>query len=41
MAVPEQTLMGALKSVIDPNTGKDFVSPKALKNLQISGGKNT
>ena len=36
MATPEQ-LLEALQSVNDPNTGKDFVSTKALKNLQING----
>ena len=36
MATPEQ-LLEALQSVTDPNTGKDFVSTKALKNLQING----
>jgi ATP-binding protein involved in chromosome partitioning len=38
MALNEQTLTAALQTVIDPNTGKDFVSSKALKNLQIQGG---
>jgi ATP-binding protein involved in chromosome partitioning len=33
MALTEQ----ALQTVIDPNTGKDFVSTKALKNLHIDG----
>ena len=36
MATPQQ-LLEALQSVNDPNTGKDFVSTKALKNLQING----
>ena len=36
MATQEQ-LLAALAGVIDPNTGKDFVSTKALKNLQITG----
>ena len=36
MATPEQ-LLEALQCVVDPNTGKDFVSTKALKNLQING----
>ena len=35
MALTEQALQAALQTVIDPNTGKDFVSTKALKNLQI------
>ena len=38
MAVTEQMLMDALKSVVDPNTGRDFVSTKSIKNLQVSGG---
>ena len=37
MALNEQALLAALQTVVDPNTGKDFVSTKALKNLQISG----
>jgi ATP-binding protein involved in chromosome partitioning len=38
MAVTEQTLMEALKSVVDPNTGKDFVSTKAIRNVSIQNG---
>jgi ATP-binding protein involved in chromosome partitioning len=34
----ESALLDALRTVIDPNTGKDLVSTKALKNLQIEGG---
>ena len=37
MAVTETALLEALKVVVDPNTGKDFVSSKALKNLSITG----
>ncbi len=37
MAVTETALLEALKAVVDPNTGKDFVSSKALKNLTVSG----
>ncbi len=36
MATPEQ-LLQALQAVVDPNTGHDFVSTKALKNLQVAG----
>ena len=34
----EQTLSDALKAVIDPNTGRDFVTTKQLKNLRVEGG---
>ena len=37
MAIDQQALLAALQTVIDPNTGKDFVSSKALKNLQLKG----
>lgn len=38
MAVDSQALLTALQAVTDPNTGKDFVSTKALKNLQVADG---
>jgi ATP-binding protein involved in chromosome partitioning len=38
MAVDTQALLAALQAVTDPNTGKDFVSSKSLKNLQAEGG---
>ena len=38
MAVTEQAIHDALRAVPDPHTGKDFITSKALKNLQISGG---
>jgi ATP-binding protein involved in chromosome partitioning len=38
MAVSEQTVLDALKGVIDPNTGRDFVSSKAVKNLTVTDG---
>jgi ATP-binding protein involved in chromosome partitioning len=31
-------VLQALQTVVDPNTGNDFVSTKALKNLQIQDG---
>jgi ATP-binding protein involved in chromosome partitioning len=37
MATQEQ-LLAALAGVQDPNTGKDFVSTKAVRNVQIEGG---
>ncbi|MGB4585378.1 MAG: iron-sulfur cluster carrier protein ApbC [Rhodoferax sp.] len=38
MAVVEQTVLEALKGVIDPNTGRDFVSGKAVRNLTVTDG---
>jgi ATP-binding protein involved in chromosome partitioning len=37
MATQEQ-LLQALAAITDPNTGKDFVSTKAVKNLQVHDG---
>jgi ATP-binding protein involved in chromosome partitioning len=37
-AVTEAALTDALKTVLDPHTGKDFVSTRALKGLRIDGG---
>jgi len=36
-AVQEAALLAALKTVVDPHTGKDFVGARALKNLRIDG----
>ena len=41
MSATETALLEALKSVVDPNTGRDFVSTKQLKNLRINGGNVT
>jgi ATP-binding protein involved in chromosome partitioning len=38
MAVTEQMLMDAIKGVVDPNTGRDFVSSKAIRNVSIVAG---
>ena len=39
MTAPTQSaLLDALKNVTDPNTGRDFVSGKQLRNLQVEGG---
>jgi len=38
MPPTESALLDALKTVIDPNTGKDLVSTKLLKNLKVEGG---
>jgi len=39
MTVTPEALTQALKNVADPNTGKDFVSTRALRNLQVSEGE--
>ena len=39
MPASESALLDALKTVVDPNTGKDFVSTKQVKNLRIDGGE--
>ena len=39
MAVTEQALTEALRAVVDPNTGHDFVSAKAIRNLTIGEGE--
>jgi ATP-binding protein involved in chromosome partitioning len=41
MPVTDTALLDALKAVTDPNTGKDFVSTKQLKNLRIEDGDVT
>ena len=38
MSVTDQAIMEALRGVTDPNTGKDFVSTKAVKQLQVNDG---
>ena len=38
MTVTQQQVMDALKSVVDPNTGHDFVSSKSIRNLAITDG---
>ncbi|MDH3459621.1 MAG: iron-sulfur cluster carrier protein ApbC [Burkholderiaceae bacterium] len=38
MPVTEATLLDALKAVVDPNTGSDFVSTKQIKNLHVNDG---
>lgn len=37
MALSELVIQSTLKLCIDPNTGKDFVSAKCIKNIQING----
>ena len=37
MSINEADVQSALKNLIDPNTKKDFVSGKSVKNIKISG----
>jgi ATP-binding protein involved in chromosome partitioning len=39
MSVSEQQVQAALKELIDPNTKKDFVSSKSVKNIKVDGDK--
>ena len=38
MSLTESALQEALKAVVDPNTGRDLVSTKLMRNLKIEGG---
>ncbi|MEO6362536.1 MAG: Mrp/NBP35 family ATP-binding protein, partial [Caldimonas sp.] len=38
MALQESDLLSALQAVVDPETGRDFVSTRQLRNLRIDGG---
>ena len=38
MAITEADVQTRLRALIDPNTGKDFVSGKAVKKIQIGAG---
>lgn len=37
MSMTDSLVQAALKEVIDPNTGKDLVSARAIRNLKVSG----
>ena len=37
MSFTEQQIKAALSAAVDPNTGKDFVAGKALRNVRIDG----
>lgn len=38
MSITIETVKTALSSVVDPNTNRDFVSSKSVKNIEINGG---
>jgi ATP-binding protein involved in chromosome partitioning len=37
MALNQESVKAALATVIDPNTGRDFVSTKSVKNINVDG----
>ena len=39
MAVTQENVLAALQQWIDPNTRKDYVSSRSVKNLRIDGGR--
>ena len=39
MAVTEQQVLDALKALIDPNTQKDYVSSKSVRNVKVEGDR--
>lgn len=39
MAISEAQVQTALKELVDPNTGLDYVSSKAARNIKISGSR--
>ncbi|NMG01082.1 iron-sulfur cluster carrier protein ApbC [Aromatoleum toluolicum] len=38
MSVTAESVTEVLKTVVDPNTGKDLVSSRCIRNLQVAGG---
>src|SRR6266568_8011329 len=38
MSVTQEQVHGALKEVLDPNTGKDFLATKSARNIKVEGG---
>jgi len=41
MAITPEQVQAALKEITDPNTGKDYVSGKAAKNVKVDGANVT
>lgn len=37
MTINETNIQNSLKTLLDPNTGRDFISSKSAKNIQING----
>jgi ATP-binding protein involved in chromosome partitioning len=39
MSISNQQVQDALKGVIDPNTGKDFITTRSAKNIKVEGSE--
>src|SRR5688500_1711521 len=39
MSLSEAQVQDALRGLVDPNTGKDFVSTRAARNIKVSGNQ--
>ncbi len=37
MSITTTQVQDALKSVIDPNTGRDFLATKSARNIKVAG----
>ena len=37
MSLSEAAVQGALRQLVDPNTGKDFVSTRSARNIKVAG----
>ncbi|MBS0338713.1 MAG: iron-sulfur cluster assembly protein, partial [Proteobacteria bacterium] len=37
MSLSEAQVQSALKELVDPNTGKDFITTRSAKNIKVSG----
>src|SRR5664279_4158595 len=40
MPLSEADVQASLRSLIDPNTGRDFVTDKAIRKITIAGGRD-
>jgi ATP-binding protein involved in chromosome partitioning len=39
MPLSESQIQDVLRTLVDPNTGKDFVATRAVKNLKVEGNR--
>ena len=39
MAITQENIQDALKSLVDPNTGRDFIASKSAKNIKVENGE--